>query len=101
MATTWLATVQPSAASRLLATAPQATFAAVSRALARSITSRMSSRPYSKRSAEVRVAGPRHDHPLRGRLAARGRLHRQDVSPVGGVAVGDEQSEMGAPVVRP
>ena len=44
-------------------------------------------------SSEVRVAGARHDHPLRGRSAAGRRLHRQHVPPVRGVAVGDEQRQ--------
>ena len=93
MATTWLATVHPRAASRLFATAPQATFAAVSRALARSITSRMSSSPYS--SAPPRSAWPGRGTITRSaaRRARRGRLDRQHVSPVGRVAIGDEERE--------
>ncbi len=100
MATTWLATVHPSAASRLLATAPHATFAAVSRALARSITSRMSSRPYSR-------APPRSAWPGRGtttRSAA-------DSPPAGASTASTSpqfaasrlgtNSASGAPVVRP
>ena len=83
----------PSARRNARASAPPATRAAVSRALARSSTLRTSVKPYFCVADEVGVAGPREVH--LGHVGLdRPRVH--PLLPVGVVAVGDLQRDRAA-----
>ena len=91
---TWLWTLTPSAARKPRAIEPAATRAAVSRALARSSTLRMSSWPYFWAPTRSAWPGPRQVD-LVG-LEALDRPGVHPLLPVGVVAVGDEERDRAA-----
>ena len=80
----WLWNATPNSASSRLATAPTATRAVVSRALARSRTFRTSSNPYLIAPGQVGVAGP---HPRDAFDLGLDRLDGHLLGPVHPVAV--------------